>query len=388
MQVFKLYFKLLKSVAPALIIYLIIFLILIFIYASNLREEITVFEEAKIDTALVNYDGDDIFVRDFLEYLSGYCNFKDYGDNESNLADALFFREVEYILIIPYEFGKDFLAGKDTGLQKKALPDGVYHLPVDHAINNYLNIAGIYLDNMPNISAEDLVSYIRKDMKANAEVSILRNDYGGSENSFYNRYFNTASYIMLSCCLIGVGLVLLNFHDVDILRRNLVTPMTHKDMNLQLIGGNLIFVFAYDIFFILLGFLIHKEKSLNGNVLLFWLNFIIFSVSALSISYLAAMLVKSRQASTAISYVLPLGLSFISGAFVPQFLLGESVLKLASFTPFYWFVKANDTISGLVNFHWNNLKFVVFYMMIQLGFAAAIFSLSLVAGKSRRRDVY
>ncbi len=388
MQVFKLYFKLLKSAAPALIIYLVVFSILIFVLSSNQRKSATGFEEVKIDMALVNYDGEHLLVQDFLEYLKSYCNFKDYGEDENDLADALFFREVEYILTIPYDFGEDFIAGKDVRLEKKAIPDGVYNSSVDQVINNYLNTARIYLTAIPNISEEDLVSYIRKDINTEAEVSIDANENKGEENGFYNQYFNMASYIMLSCCLLGVGLIMLTFHNVHILRRNLVTPMTHKNMNFQLIGGNLIFVLTYDIFFILLGFLMNENKSLNGNVLLFWLNLIIFSVSALSISYLVAVLVKSRQANEAVSIVLPLGLSFISGAFIPQFLLGDSVLKLASFTPLYWFVKGNDTIAGLVNFNWDNLKYIYFYMLIQLGFAAAVFSLSLVAGKNRRRDNY
>ncbi len=100
------------------------------------------------------------------------------------------------------------------------------------------------------------------------------------------------------------------------------------------------------------------------------------------------MVVKSKQANDALSTVLPLGLSFISGAFIPQFLLGDSVLKMASFTPLYWFIKGNDTIAGLVNFNWDSLKSIFFYMLIQIGFAAALFALSLVVSKNKRQNNY
>ncbi len=388
MQVFKLYLKLLKSVAPALIIYAVIFSVLIFIIVGSQREYVTVYEETRVETALVNYDGDSILVQDLLDYLNGYCDFKDYGNQENDLADALFFREVEYILTIPYDFGKDFMAGREVELEKKAVPDETYNLSVDNAVNNYLNTAGIYLNTIPNISEEELVSYIRQDLDVKSEVSLEMNENEGRDNRFYNQYFNTAAYIMLSCCLLGVGMIMLTFHNVDIMRRNMVTPMTHKDMNFQLISGNIIFVLIFDLFFILFGFFINDNKNINGNVWLYWLNIIIFSISALSISYLAAMLVKKKGANYAISHVLPLGLSFISGAFVPQIILGEPVLKLASFTPVYWFVKANDTIAGLSRFNWDNLKNIIFYMLIQMGFAAALFSLTLVVGKNKRQNNY
>jgi ABC-2 type transport system permease protein len=233
-----------------------------------------------------------------------------------------------------------------------------------------------------------LVSHIRRDLGKTSQVSIITDKNQGKDYNFYNQYFNTAAYILLSCCLLGIGMIMLTFHNADILHRNMVTPMTNMDMNLQLIGGNLLFVLIYDVFFILYGFLINPDKTINGNVLLYWLNLVVFSVSALSISYLAAMLVKSRQANNALSIVLPLGLGFISGAFVPQLLLGDPVLKMASFTPLYWFIKGNDTIAGLVYSDWENIKNIIYYMLIQIGFAAALFSLSLVISKNKRQNNY
>ncbi|WFR59603.1 ABC transporter permease [Anaerocolumna sp. AGMB13025] len=386
MQVFKLYFKLLKSAAPALIIYLIIFTVLIFLLSTNHRKDTAGFEETKIETALINYDKDSILVQDFLDYISRYCDFKVYEDNDIKLSDALFFHQVEYILTIPYDFGEDFLAGKEVEVEKKNIPGGTYNLSVDNAVNTYLNAARLYLKALPDISEEDLVVQIRQDLEKTTQVSFIQDNNKGKENNFYNQYFNTASYILLSCCLLGIGMIMLTFHNVDILRRNMVTPLTNMDMNLQLIGGNLIFVLTYDVFFILFGFLINQDKTVNGNVLLYWLNLIVFSFSALSMSYLAAILVKGRQANNALSTVLPLGLSFISGAFVPQLLLGDSVLKMASFTPLYWFIKGNDTIAGLARLDWENIKSIIYYMLIQIGFAAALFSLSLVISKNKRQN--
>jgi ABC-2 type transport system permease protein len=152
--------------------------------------------------------------------------------------------------------------------------------------------------------------------------------------------------------------------------------------------GNLIFVLGYDIILIVLGYILNPIKTIDTNVLLHWLNLIVFSFCALGISYLAAMLVKSKQANEALSVILPLGLSFISGAFVPQFLLGDSVLHFSSFAPVYWFVRANDTIASLTVHNFTNIKPILSYMAIQIGFAVTFFTLSLVISKSKLQREY
>jgi len=50
---------------------------------------------------------------------------------------------------------------------------------------------------------------------------------------------------------------------------------------------------------------------------------------------------------SAAANVFSLGSCFISGVFVPQDLMSNTVLKIASFTPNYWFVKANNSISPI-----------------------------------------
>lgn len=59
-------------------------------------------------------------------------------------------------------------------------------------------------------------------------------------------------------------------------------------------------------------------------------------------------------------------------------------MTVASFTPTFWYVKANNVIGSISNFNFDNLKAVSVYMLIQAGFAAAIFSVALVISKQKR----
>jgi len=76
-------------------------------------------------------------------------------------------------------------------------------------------------------------------------------------------------------------------------------------------------------------------------------------------------------------------MSFISGVFVPQELLGSHVLKIASFTPVYWYVRANNTIAGLNAFTPDTLKPVINDFLIIIGFGTAFFSVSLALRKQK-----
>ncbi len=383
MQVFKLYFKLLKNSWVSIAIYAFVFAALIIILSKFQGNEITDFKQSKVKTALVNHDKDSLIVQDFIDYLKDFCDFKDLGNDDMKISDALFFRDVEYVLTIPYNFGEEYLSGKEVTVEKKSVPDSLFTTTVDTAINNYLNTGRSYLESVPGITEEQLASYIREDVNVKTEVAIDQATENRKDYGFANTYFNFASYVLLSCCLLGIGMVMVTFHNIDILRRNTVAPISIKNINAQLIGGNIIFVLVFDLIFIILSVILSNEKGITENVLLYWMNLIVFSVSAMAMSYLIAMLIKSRQAAQALSNVLPLGLSFLSGAFVPQFLMGDFVLKLASFNPVYWFVRGNDTIAKLNGSNHENINKIFFYMVIQIGFAAALFALSLVVSKKK-----
>jgi ABC-2 type transport system permease protein len=136
----------------------------------------------------------------------------------------------------------------------------------------------------------------------------------------------------------------------------------------------------------ILAYILSGQKGIGPNLLLLYLNTLVFSITALSIAFLAGKFIKGYGAQSAVANVLSLGLSFISGIFVPQFLLGETVLKIASFTPTYWYIKAVEAIKDLSVYSFTNLKPVFADMLIQLAFAAACFIIALVASKQKRQN--
>jgi len=155
-------------------------------------------------------------------------------------------------------------------------------------------------------------------------------------------------------------------------------------MNFQMILGNLSFAILTWLVLISASFIMYGSFMFTTTGLLLLLNSFVFTLAALSISYLIANLVKSRGAMSAVANVFALGTSFISGVFVPQEWLGDNVLTIASFTPTYWYIKANNEIAATVSFNANNLPSIFTSMVLVLAFGVAILGVTLVLIKQRR----
>lgn len=388
MQVFKTYFKILKKNMIPIVIYSVLFLWLTIMISSNIKVENTQFETSKVETMVVNKDGDNELISGFLDYLGQYAKFVEVKDTEEEIKDALFYREVDYILTIPEGFSESFAAGGNVELIKEAVPESIGAMSIDNAINNYLNMAKVYLEHTPDITFADLNLFVTENLKEQTKVTINveKRDAVTFSNGFNMNYFNYLGYILISSFITGVSIVMFSFHGLDIRRRHTASPISSRNMNVQLILANLIYIFTFLLVFMIVGYILNRDRMVNQNTIMTWLNVIVFSISALSISYLVGITVKSRKAVSAIATALSLSMAFLSGIFVPQQYLGKAVLKAASFTPTFWYVKANNRIEGITSFDWSEISEIMGYMAIQLGFAAAIFSIALVVSKRKRQQ--
>jgi ABC-2 type transport system permease protein len=385
MQVFKFYFKIIKANIKRMSIYIIIFLSLSVIMSMSTKpKDEEIFTQVKTNVAFINLGETTALTEGFKEYLSKHVNFIEIENNDEKLQDALFFREVEYIVTVPKDFTMDFLQGKPVELQKTIVPSSTTRMYVDMAINKYFNMARVYVNNMPGITVENLVNEIANGSPAESQVQLKTFGDKKQNNASAVNYFNFLAYSLFAILIFGVSSILMVFNDKNLRRRNLCSPMKNTTFNLQLIMGNLVFALVCYVFFTGFGFILHKGNLISYNGLLLCISALVFTIAALSISYLAGLLIKNTNAQSAITNVLALGFSFISGVFVPQQFLSDKTLVIASFTPTYWYVKANNVIGTLSNFNFDNLSPVFTYMLIELGFAIAIFSVALVVSKQKR----
>ena len=386
MQVYKAYFKIIKKNIGQLSIYLIIFLLFATIFGKvSTSPKDTDFESTKVNISIINKDENSKLISGLRDYLKENANIVDVGTSKEDLQDALFFREAEYIITIPKGFTKEILKGnKDINIEKTVIPNSTSEIYMDNLINRYLNTVKMYTSTIDNISQAKLVSNVNKDLSHTTDVKIKTYDNDYSNNASCANYYNFFAYSMFAVLILGISLVMISFNNKDLKRRNLASSLSMKNMNIQMVFANITYAVVVWFVMIIASFIMFKNYMFTINGLLSLLNSFVFTLAALSISILISNLVTSRNALSAVVNVIALGSCFISGVFVPQQYLGDTVLSIAKFNPTYWYVKANDDIAILVNYSNENMRPIFMSMIIVLGFALAVYAVTLVVIKQKR----
>lgn len=387
MQIYKAFFKVIYKNLPQLLIYIGVFLFLaVFLAVSYTNPADIDFTETKVNMAFINNDTNSNLVEGLKNYLSKNANFIDIPDETKSLQDALFFREVEYIVKVPKGFTAGIMSGEVMQLEKTPLPGSTSEVYMDSLINKYLNTVKVYIDNLQDITEERILNYVEKDLDQKAEVRLsnIVNAVEISKSEKCALYYNYLAYSLLAALILGISAVMIVFNNTDLKKRNLCSPIKLHQINFQMILGNFSYAVIAWLVMIFASFIMFGSFMFTGKGALFLLNSFVFALVALSISYLIGNLINNMNTATGVANVFSLGTCFISGVFVPQAFLGKTVLSIASFTPTYWYVKSNNSIAELVDVNLTNLTPIFFNMFIMIAFAIAMLAVTLVVIKQKR----
>ncbi len=388
MQVFKVYFLVIKKNLPQIFIYLGIFILLAVMLSSlNKASPVDSFSQTKLKIAVFNYDISLDRFQGFKQYLAKNAEIVEIPDETEAIQDALFFRNVDYIVKIPADFWvrlHSFGLAGPIKIEKISVPGSTTAIYMDMLINKYFNTVRTYIKFSPSLPYAEIEKKVGADLSVVTPVTLKSfNTYSGNTQSPVY-YFNYLAYSLFAILILGISAFMIVFKNVDLKRRNLCAPITLKSMNAQILLGNVVFSFSVFILLIGFSFVLYGQDMLNLNGLFFCANAFSFTLAALSISFLISNLANASSIS-AVNNVVTLGTCFLSGVFVPQQFLGDGVLTIASFTPTFWFVKANNTIGTIVQFTQETSMQLGGYMLVQIGFAVGVLAVTFFIIKRRRQ---
>ena len=387
MQVFKASLRILQKNSVSMLIYLGIFLVfVIMITMLNPQAEASDFTAIKPRTAVFNDDAGHPVSDSLAEYIAGNTKIVAIDDDQEKLQDALFFRQIVYVIRIPAGFGENLLQNnKDAMLTRTSLPDSFQGIYADQLIDRYLNAVGRYLAVDSTVDIETILTDVESDLSIASKVTTK----SGAENNGFVAiiyYFIFLAYSLIAIMILGVTSLMLSFQNRDMQKRNAAAPISSLAFNSQLLLGNLVFGLIAWIVLSAASLFFFKSFGNFESWLLLILNTFIFTLTCLSMSFLISQFMKSRAAQQAAANVIALGTCFISGAFVPQEMLGQNVLAVASFTPTYWYIRAvrlvqhHDKISVIQN---NNFTQA---LLIQTAFMLTFIALALVMAKHKHQN--
>ena len=386
MPVFKLCLKIIKRNLPVMLIYVFIFLFISTVITSMTQDiQQKGFTQSQAQIAFFDNDRTTL-TEGFRKELLKTAQIVDLPDEKQALQDALFFRTVTYILSIPEGFTQSMLEDGDLKLEKKVVPGSVENTYVDLSVEQYWNLARLYIQADPDIPPETLVQNLSADLALETPVELLESGTAKTAGSFASYFFNYLAYTLSAVLLLGIATIMLVFNNRDITRRNYCAPLSSTSINVQLLLAILLFTAGAWLIMSASCFLFDSKSLGAVNIIYILMNSWVFAVSMSCMGFMVGSLLKDKNALSAVCNVFTLGPCFISGVFVPQELLGDTVLRIASFTPTYWYVKSNSQIAALTRFDLETLSPIFMNMFIILCFGAAFFCVSLVITKRKQAN--
>lgn len=380
MTVFKTFLKVLNKCKAPIIMYTVI---LIAFGGLNMQtsDSAASFVASKPDVLIVNEDEDAGITHNLIQYIQDNSNIVSVKDDEEARNDALFYREVSYIIYIPDNYRIDFLEGRNPEIEIKSTGDGEASY-AEMLLSRYVRVANIYEKTIDN--EEELIVKINETLAKETQIEMTSNlDTGSiSKASFYYNFLN---YSILAGCVYVICLILSSFKNEKISKRTVISSMNYRKHNRLLLVSNCLFAVVLWLFYVAVSFILTGSVMLSGQGLIYIVNSFMFTICATTLAFLIGNLVKNKNAINGIINVVALGSSFLCGAFVPAEWLPDSVLAIAHLLPSYWYIQTNELVKTMETINYEAVKPAVFNMGMVLVFAVVFIILSNVIARKNRR---
>lgn len=379
MTVFSTFWKVINKYKGTIILYTV--MLIVFGGVNMTTNDTGVdFTSSKPDILIVNNDKDSEITKNLVKYMSDNSNIVSVKDNEESRDDALFYRDVSYIIYIPKDYGNNILNGKNVELEIKKV-DTYDAALAEMMLSRYIETQNIYLKT--NISENELINNINESLKNKTNVEIV-SKLNSDKLTKVSRYFNFASYSIMAVTIYIICLVITSFHEESVNKRIIISSMNYKEHNRLLLLSSSVYALVVWILYTILGFIILGSELFTLRGLLFIGNEFIFTFCCLTLSLLISSLCYSKVAVSGIVNVVALGSAFLCGAFIPPEMLPSSVIKIAHILPTYYFINSNEILKSLEVINMSNLHSVFINTIIMLLFSILFIIINNIVTKKKR----
>lgn len=361
MIVFSTFWRIVKKYKGTILLYTVMLIMFGGInLTSNSKNDM--FTPTKPNIFIVNKDSNMGLTKNLINYLKKNTNVVSLEDDEEKINDALFYRDISYVIYIPKNYSKDVLDKKDVTIDIKSSKDYTSSL-TEMMLDKYLNVQS----NLVNITnnQDELVNMINNTLDVNSEVVVSSK----LDNSYLNRvsrYFNFGSYSLLAVIIFIVTLVINSFKENTINKRIIVSSFNYKKHNSLLMLSSFVYSLIVWVLFSLLSVILLGKDMISIRGILYFVNTFMFVMPTLSFGILISTLVNNKDSIGGIVNVVSLGSAFLCGAFIPTEYLPKIVLSIAHIFPAYYFIDSNNLLSSMEIINFSNLTpvFINYFVLI------------------------
>ncbi|MBR6101423.1 MAG: ABC transporter permease [Ruminococcus sp.] len=380
MQVFDLFFKVLKKKYVAALVFIVVFLVISY-GLSNSEDHTTEFKESVLDVAVMDEDGTEQS-KALTEFIGKKHRIKNVDSDRENMTELLYWEEVDYILVIKKGFAGNLAGGSDELFEEYRVHDSFSSVYMSNILNEYVKTARAYIAS--GADAEAASRMTSETLGRDTEVTYWSDMGQGPEeySRWFAHYFQYMPYILISVMLSALGTVLGSLNKRNVRARTDCSSLSPRKATVQLFAASAVFVIVIWLIFIIAGALM-KGGMYEGKAWLAVLNSFVFTIVAAAIAMLVSSFDLDDNVVSLITQIVGLGMSFLCGIFVPLSMLSEGVISVARFLPGYWYIRANDMLCGTTAFSAGEFAVCI---AIQFGFAAVLLIATMAVRRSKAKD--
>lgn len=326
MTVYKTFFKVVNKYKFLILIYTVM-LILFAGFNMQTSQNSTNFVAEKPDVLIINNDEEQKLSKNLVEYIEKNSNIVNIEDNEEARNDALFYRDVSYIIYIPENYSKDFLNGLNPEINIKSAGDASSSY-AEMMLTRYIKVANIYQKEIQN--EEELIKTINETLAKETEIKItskLDTNYL-SKAAFYYNFMN---YSILAGCVYVICIIISSFREEKIRKRTIISSINYKKFNRQLLVSNGMLALILWFLYVVLSFILIGDIMFTAHGLILIANSFVFSVCSLTIAFLIANLISNKNAINGIINVVALRFKLFMWCFCASRMVARHYIKNSSY---------------------------------------------------------
>ena len=378
MTVFNTFWKVINKYKGTIILFTVMLILFGGINTTSSNNSLD-FTNDKPDILIINNDQNKGLTKNLISYLKENTNVKDIKDEEE-IDDALFYRQVNYIIYIPNNYRNDILSGINPKINIKTTGDYDSSL-AEIILKRYLKTQEVYSKTTSN--EQELIEKINTNLKTKSEVSIT-STVNTDKTSKVSRYYNFASYSIMYTIIFIICMVLASFNEKAIKTRTIISSMNYKTHNKLILKASFLYSIIVWLLFMFLGMILFPDTVISLRGLIYNINAFIFTFASLTLALLISSLSSNKNAITGIANVVCLGSAFLCGAFIPTTWLPETVIKVSRVFPTYWYVNSNDLLSSLEKINLNTIEPIIINMLVVLLFSLTFIVLTNIISKKKQ----
>lgn len=370
MIVYKYFLKLAYRLKSYAIIFLVIFMGMGLSQVLG-NQEVTGFQDTKYKVVIKDEsEGNSDIINAMTASLKKDHKVTLTTNSDNSMKEAVYANDADGAIWIPSDVDARINKGEEA--LNMEIGNSLEGNLLREYVNSYIRYA-VVLKNQGKFSAENM----DKILKEQATVSVISKDATVKDADYYAKfgeiYFSYTPFVYISVFIFLLGLIFALLEKDEVAKRIIIGMKSVNRVTFEkflggltvvgiIVGINLVFVaILAPSFYVSAG----APKSLMLTISM--------ALTAYALAFLCSVIIgDNRYGYSAASTVVGMGLSFISGIFVPLSLLNPVAISIAKFFPVYYVISAAENPSTDFSSYAFNLGMVLLFGILYVALAFSI----------------